>query len=465
MVSSDTAAWSAQELGMANFNDKRLTKRGIALANTLLEHPYRSLPQSCGSWAATKAAYRFLANNKVESGSMLHAHQEQLYSRTTDYDTILVAQDTTDFNLSNREITGMGKIGNGGTGTKPLQGCYVHTGLAMTVSGLPLGLTSQKIYVRKEETVTSEYKKSIKGKSITEKETFRWVEAVTEAKRVLPRKRLVVIGDRESDIYEVFKEGAKQGVELLVRASQNRRLENTSRLFVVASAAHPLVSYETDIPATKHTTRSATLTIRIAHVSISPPKSRDKAEKRPAISLTVLDVQEDDPPPDMLPVHWILLTSLPVATPEEAQEKVRWYTYRWRIERFHFILKTGAFNIEKLQFETFGRLSKAITLYSLVAARIIWTLYFEREHPDDPAMLLFSVHELQLICLKEGGSLENITCHQAVVATARLGGYLARKSDGPPGIKAVWTGFQVLRYMVEGMLMSERLDNSLKRCG
>jgi hypothetical protein len=391
---------------------------------------------------------------------MLASHQQQLRERTSGLETVLVAQDTTTLNLSNRDIHGVGLVGNGGTGGKdssPLQGLYVHTGLAMTADGLPLGITSQKIYVRKAETLTKDYKKTVKAKPISEKETVRFVEAVTAARTTLPTKHLVVIGDREADIYEVFQKGQEQGVDLLIRASTNRRLVGeVAKLFEHVSQGEIVAAYETDIPIDHHKMRRATLTIRASSVTLPPPKSRNRKEKWPGIQLTALRVSEEQPEPETEPVQWILFTSVAVTTAEQARETVRWYTYRWRIERFYFTLKTGAFNIEKLQFETLDRFKKAITLYSLVATRILYTIYFEREHPGELATALFSSHEIQLLCLREEAVPEGFTCHQAVVATAKIGGYLARKSDGPPGIKALWIGFQALQYLVQGMLLGER---------
>jgi hypothetical protein len=431
----------------------------MVLAKSLLMHAQSSIPQACHNWAATKGAYRFFGNNRVTSAEMLRAHQAQLRQRTTGYDTLLVAQDTTTLNLSNKQIAGVGLVGDGGSKKSPLQGLYVHSGLAMTTEGLPLGITFQKIYARKQETTTATYRKTIKAKPITEKETYRWIETIQETKSVLPDKHLVVIGDRESDIYEVFQQGRELGVDLLVRTSQNRLLHESSgdvKLFDAARQGDIVTTYGAKVPIDAHKTRQASLTVRTTNIQLPPPKSRDKDKKRPVISLTVLDVMEEKPPTGVMPIHWILTTSCTVVTPDAALEKVTWYMYRWRIERFHYTLKTGAFNIEKLQFETADRFAKAITLFSLVACRILHTLYYERLHPDVDAASTFSSQELRVLAYREHKPGASLTLHEATNAIAKLGGYLARKGDGPPGIKALWSGFQSLQYMVEGMVLAER---------
>ena len=448
--------WSLHEMGFADFNDARLTKRGVEIAAKFLQHPQQSIPQACGDWAAVKASYRFFDNDKIQSAHMLHAHQEQIRKRSAKLVTILIAQDTTTLNLSGRKISGVGSI-SGGTST----GLFVHSGIAIdSAGGIPLGVVTQEIYARDEKTKTPEYKKTAKDLPISDKESGRWVTAITEGKRVFEQKHLVFIGDRESDIYEVFAEAKKQGVDVLIRTKQNRIVEegdasNTPiKLFEKVLTGESITTYETEVPIDHHKTRKATLTIRKSTVSITPSKRQAGKE---SIAVSVLNVMEEHIPVGITePIHWMLTTTLPVTTAEEAREKVTWYMYRWRIERFHYTLKTGAFHIEELQFETYDRFCKAITMYSIVASRVLYTQYYEKEHPEENAEDIFSKEEIRMLCLKAKKKLPyTMTIHEAVVATAKIGGYLARKGDSPPGIKTLWIGFQALQYLVEGMLLGK----------
>jgi hypothetical protein len=196
---------------------------------------------------------------------------------------LLAAQDTTTLNLSNKQIAGVDLVGDGGSKKSPLQGLYVHSGLATTTEGLPLGITFQKIYARKQETTTVAYRKTIKAKPITEKETYRWVETIQEAKAVLPDKHLVVIGDRKSDIYEVFQQGQEFGIDLLVRTSQDRLLQESSgdvKLFNATRQGDIVTTYEAEVPADAHKTRRASLAVRTTNIQLPPPRSRDKDKKR-----------------------------------------------------------------------------------------------------------------------------------------------------------------------------------------
>lgn len=455
-TASSAYGWSLHELGFADFNDARLTKRGVEIAATFLQHPHMSIPQASGNWAAVKATYRFFDNEKIQSTHMLAAHRHQVRKRSTRLGTILIAQDTTALNLSGRAITGVGSIG-GGTST----GLFVHSGLAIDPNGgIPLGIVTQTIYARDEKRKTAAYKKQAAALPISEKESGRWVETLVEGKKAFEQKHLVFVGDRESDIYEVFAEANKQGVDVLIRTKQNRILETITetgekeKLFDKALAGTVIVTYETPVPIDHHKSREATLTIRKSSITLAPST---RQQGQAVLPVTILNVMEEHPLEGAEPIHWMLTTTLPVLTPEDAQEKVRWYIYRWRIERFHYTLKTGAFSIEELQFETYERFCKAITMYSIVASRVIYTHYYEKEHPGENAEEIFSKEEVRMLCLKGRKQPPyQMTVHEAVVGTANLGGYLARKHDSPPGIKALWIGFQILQNLVEGMLLERQ---------
>ena len=448
---SSSYGWALHELGFADFKDERLTKRAVHIAASLLQNPQQSIPSAMEQWAHTKATYRFFANDKIQSTNMFFAHQEQTMNRCQKEKTILVAQDTTTMNLSNKKISGLGRIGMG-----DLQGFFTHSALAMTTKGLPLGLLYQKTYVRKTGTQTTAYKKRYKQLPITEKETGKWVEVVETIAHQLQDKRVIVIGDRESDIFDVFKTAQEQKIGMLVRTSKDRLIRTDTgeekHLFATARTGRHLGSYETQVPTTHdaHQKRHASLALRVTECLL-PVATYRRGEKQPPLSVTILDVSEEHRPEGEEPIHWVLTTTLPITTVQEAIEKVQWYMYRWRIERFHYVLKTGAFNVEKLQFESFARFKKAITMFSIVAWKILCFLYQSRENPDDPAETVFSPEEIQALSLIAKKQIQTI--HEAVIQTAKLGGYLARKHDGPAGIKTLWSGFQKLTNIVYGMMM------------
>ena len=213
--------WALHEFGFAEYHDERLTRRGVDIAARILDNPQKSIPQVSGDWAATKATYRFFDNKKVQSENMLEAHQRQLLGRAAKCQTLLYLHDTTALNLSGKKMSGKGSIG-GGTST----GLFLHPGLIVdSQGGIPLGLGSFDLYARSEKTQTKEYKKKAQHLPIQEKESGRWIRAITEGERILNGKHIIFISDRESDIYEVFAEIKRAGQDGIIRTSKNRILE------------------------------------------------------------------------------------------------------------------------------------------------------------------------------------------------------------------------------------------------
>jgi uncharacterized protein YndB with AHSA1/START domain len=143
-----------------------------------------------------------------------------------------------------------------------------------------------------------------------------------------------------------------------------------------------------------------------------------------------------------------------VATAQEAERMVTWYSYRWRIERLHFTLKTGGSHVEDLQLESRERLERAITLYSIVAWRLLWMTYQVRVDPHQSPSVAFSVTEIAALerlaatqkPVRQPG--QPFTLRDAVRAMAKLGGFLGRKSDGEPGVKTLWRGYRQLQLLL-----------------
>ena len=239
-------------------------------------------------------------------------------------------------NLTNKEVSGLGRIGMG-----DLQGFFTHSALAMETTGVPLGLLYQKIYVRKE--LSKERKKHYKQMPIEEKETVRWIETITEVSKELKDKRVVIIGDRESDIYEVFQKAKEKKKDLLIRTARNRivfdpdNTRDTEYLFEKGKKGRIVTTYTAQVPTKEHshTTREALLTIKTCSFLLPLPTNKRKTGK-PDIPLYFLDITEENPPEGSEPIHWMLTTTLEIKTPEEAIEKVQWYIYRWRTVSLHF---------------------------------------------------------------------------------------------------------------------------------
>ncbi len=443
--------WAAKECGAANFSDARLTQRLVSLVANLAEHPEQSIPEALGAWKDTKAAYRFFDNESVTVDAIYDGHQAPTLEKVKDHPVILAVQDTTVFNFTlHRNTEGMGPIGKG-----DLAGFFLHTCLAVSTEGVPLGVLGHRLWARPPKT-----EDKAKDRALKDKESARWLEVTREVAQIVPGPtRVVMAGDRESDIYELLLL-ANENRDFLIRARWNRQLDNENgHLWPAVESAPALGQTTIKIPrADKRPEREATLTLRSATVTLRPPANRKK-EELPTITVGALLVREEAPPAGAKRVEWLLLTTLPCATLDDALQALTWYTYRWRIERYHFILKSGC-HVEKLELESSDRLMRALAVYSMVAVRLLHLTYQARETPDMPCTVSLGNSEwkaLYAATFKTKEAPESPPdLETAVLWIAKLGGFLARKGDGKPGVKVIWRGFRHL----EDLTMMWEIFNS-----
>jgi hypothetical protein len=438
--------WTAYELSEVSLGDKRLNWRLLDTASKLAAHPSVSINQACDEWADTKGTYRLFANKKTTAAKILAPHQERVKERMASYAWCLAIQDTSLLDYSHHPSKeGMGPIG---TTQQTLQGMVMHSVLATTLDGLPLGLLSQQIWSRDEQakqmTVTERRKLPIE-----EKESNKWLVALSESVKHKPEKtKLVTVCDAEADIFELFNHARQLKTELLIRAAQNRAVcEPEVGLLWSLLEQQPLAGHLV-VHVTKRQgqpARDATVAVRYMSLSLKAPKHL-RSKMGPAALYGIL-VQEVDPPADVEPLHWLLLTTVPVCSFDDAVERIDWYCRRWQIEILHKILKSGC-AIEKAQLASDKRLIPMIALFSVIAWRLFWITFLARTDPDAPASTILAPHELTALYtfLHKQPLPDSLqpTVHQATIWIARLGGFLNRKSDGPPGVTVIWRGWQRL---------------------
>jgi hypothetical protein len=302
-----------RECATARFGDARLTQRLIFLVAKFVEHPNVSIPEALGEWASVKAAYRFFDNKKVTAKAIYDAHQEFTLERIKGRPVILAIQDTTSFNYTlHRKTEGLGPIGQAG-----LSGFFLHSCLAVSKEGVPLGILAHHEWARSPESKDSH--NTHKNRPLDDKESARWIDMTREvAKVVSPATRVVMVGDRESDIFDLFLL-ADSNHDFLVRAAWDRRLDQSGdHLWDAVEKASVLGRTIIDVlRKDDRPTRKATLTLQSAGVNLKPPKRRCK-EKLAVPALNALLVREEAPPEGVEPIEWLLLTTLPVTTLEDA---------------------------------------------------------------------------------------------------------------------------------------------------
>jgi len=443
-VATDTN-WAVREFADAELGDERRTKRLVDLANVLGQHPPAALPEACGDGGMLKAAYRFFDNDAIEAPDMGHSHIESTYRRLDQVSVVLAVPDTTEGNWTGHPATqGLGLLG-----PTACQGLLVHTTLALTPARVPLGLVAQQVWARAP---TAGGKRARRQQlPISQKERQKGLyslDAVFTARDCCPTTRLVSVGDREADVYDVLAAARPAGVDLLIRASWDRCVRGPERSIWATVEAHPVVErLLLKVPRRgPQAARDATLALRFCPVTLCPPRHRQR-EGLPAVTLWAVQVQEVDPPTDVKPIEWLLLTTVAVDTIAEAIERVEWYACRWGIEVWHRILKSGC-RIEERQLASGERLQRCLPLYSVIAWRIFYATMLARAVPEMPCSVLLALDEWQALygALHHGPTPpeEPPSLDQAVRGIAQLGGFVGRRRRDQPGTETLWRGFQHL---------------------
>lgn len=420
----------------------------------LSEHPNESVPQATRNASESQSIYRFWSNPRIQASQILESHRSSVLKRVNSQSVVLAIQDTTDLDFNNlKQTTGLGFFCQ-----TPQQGIKVHSCMAVSGAGEPLGLLHQYTWSRKKRSGQREQRRQ---KPTREKESQRWLDTLTAAEvGVDDEVCLVHVGDREADIYDLFVQPRRARSELLIRAEHNRKVDGELGYLIPTLEQAPILGY-LNIQVErqpKRPARQATLSIRAIGVIIAVPRSGQHAKTAPPVPMNAVLVYEDDPIDGGKPIRWLLLTTLPIETFEQACQCVRWYSLRWLIERFHFTLKSGC-RIEQLQLETAQRLLNALATYSIVAGRIMWLTYQARLAPDDSCEMILHPGEWRLLRRKfepKNRSKKPPTIRQAVRWIAQLGGFLARQGDGEPGLKTLWRGLGVLHHLLDGVQLATK---------
>ena len=408
----DGDEWAAHEFGGADLGDKRTNERLIEFAGTLAAMPGRAFCGAAqGDKSAIKSYYRMIEqadDSQITMAAILAPHQLRTVQRMKAQSTVLCIQDGTDLNYSGLvQCDGLGVIGSNQTGAQS-GGLHLHSTLVVTTQGLPLGVLGAQCSAPKPR--AKDDTRATSAIPIEEKKTFAWIEGLrqcNEVAAVLPDTRQVIVMDREADFYELFDEQRRsRRVELLVRAKHDRATGEELKLFESVRQSPVQSQLQLHVPRQSarakkskqqarvgHDKRTAQVELRWREVEFLAPSNHPDKK---GLTLRVVHVLEPSPPLDAEPVEWFLLTTCEVHTAEQAQECLRWYCLRWRIEDWHRVLKSGC-RIEALQHKTAERLKRAIAINLVIAWRVMLMTLLGRECPDLPAEVLFSDAEIEVL--------------------------------------------------------------------
>ena len=379
-------------------------------------------------------------------------------------DVVLCIGDTTflDYGSIVAKTEGYGPIGKGGNGL------ILHSALAIEPNhGQSLGLLWQKLWNRQpkpkpplNETPTQKKqrqtaaRKEAQNRPFEQKESYKWVQALTTVESLVSQQtRVIHVFDREGDITEVFAQLRQlQHTGAIVRAAHNRSLDSDSERLWSKLEAQP-ISFEQqlELPQTqKRPARQTKLAIRFCPVNLRTPYRFDNRSPLPVYAVYATEV---DCPEGETPVEWMLLTTQVIADIEMASMVLRWYSYRWRVEEYHKIFKSGC-QVEKYRLAAEG-MKTLIGFLSVIAVELLQLTYLHRTQPWAPAIEILNSLELRILKAKSPKLPQVLTVSWAVAAVARLGGYLEHRSKTPIGIQVLWRGWLKLHDLCEGWQLAK----------
>ncbi|MBF0246300.1 MAG: IS4 family transposase, partial [Planctomycetes bacterium] len=464
---AECGEWVEEELGNADYGDPRLTNRLLSVAREMYAHPHAPLTEVFGgNPSSLKAAYRFFDNPHTTMEATLQPHYESTLRRAMTEKVVLAVQDTTSLNYTTHtSVTGVGPIG-ARAGAHPPVGLHVHDTMAFTPQGVPLGLMHVRCWARDEE-VTSPRGYARQLDPIEEKESIKWLESYRQVRAFrahLPKEvRVVSVGDREADIYELLHEAAaslssETPVDLLVRASKDRKLTDPEdhKLWEALEAQAEIGRRTIHIPRRGSTApRSVELTLRVKRVCIKAPSWKEGLPSE--IGVWAVLAREEGPSTGKEALEWMLLTTVPLSSAEDAARVLDWYAVRWQIEVFHRTLKTG-FQIENRLFGTADRIESCLAVDMIMGWRVMHLVKLGRENPNAPCSVYFEEAQWRALLMRTNRDPApwtgpEPTLGDAMRMVAKLGGYLGRKSDGPPGAEVLWRGLQHLDDITEAWVI------------
>jgi len=446
--------WAQQEFAFAELGDTRRNRRLVKIASQLATHPGGTLPQAFPDWAELKAAYRFFGQRGVTFERVLAPHLERTRRACRQGGEYLLIEDTTLLDYSRHPATaGLGVIGNGGG-----RGFELHSALAVRIEswtreqrpeGVVVGLFDQQCRVP-EPVAPGESR----GERLSRpRKSQAWGAGIKSSGGPPQGSQWIYVADRESDFYEPLRLCREQGVDFVIRRYQDRRLADAAGHLPAALEQAPVLGQSTVALRARagQAARTAIVELRPVRVDLDGPW-RPGGWQRPLRDVGIVEVKEVQAPPGVkAPLHWSLLTSLSCTTLAQAQRVVGCYTARWWIEEYHKALKSGA-GVEESQLERGYRLASLIAVLAIVAVRLLGAKMLARSRPESfEAATSFGPQMLAILGKKLGQPKGGWTNRNVIMATARLGGFLARKHDGLPGWQTIWRGWQRLLWMCEGV--------------
>jgi hypothetical protein len=450
-------AWADEQFGHALLGDRRRTQRLVAMAAGVARRPAGTVTAVFSDGAEREGAFRLLESPQVNADAVSQAMHVATARRCATEPYVFVPLDGSSLTLGDRaKKRELGRVGSHAS----TRGLLVMSAMAVDRWGVVLGLLDQRWWAREKAPPAKKKnpKKSCRV-PLQQKETRHWVDALgavqqvmaTEAPGVRPWFQL----DRGADCWPVFTTAIERKLLLTVRATFNRRLTSESgrRAYLRDELQRqPLLDhYDLELPATpKRPARTARIAVRACTVTLDLRVSR----KRHAFVTMHAVLAEECNRTSNDRLQWMLLTTHPVTTFDQALKVIDGYTYRWRIEEFHRAWKSGVCNVEDTQLQSRAAILKWATLLAAVASRAVRLAYLVRTSPEAPASDEFTPDEIDaafLLAKRKRDLRKRVLLHEMIALVGELGGFAHTYSRRLPGPQILARGLLRIEPLAEGL--------------
>ena len=451
--------------------DSRLIDRGNKILGDLFKNSIHSIRQIAANDSEAKGFYRFLQNDRVSEADIIDNISVNCKAACRGKYVICI-QDTTEINLSSHSNR-IRKDDNIGITNAPNEkglGFFLHPSLVLDAeTGVPYGYADIKVWNR-SLSFTSKFERKYNSLPIEEKESYRWIEASNNTKSALGDvvPGMLIVQDREGDIYEQFASIPDEKTDLLIRASTNRTLADNTKLFSCLEGSPSAGSYTIYVDGNKNRKkRIAEIEIRYKDVELKRPKAASK-ESVNNLRLTLIEARETGYEGEDK-ICWRLLTTLPVENVQLAKACIEWYSWRWTIEEVFKILKKEGYNIEASELEYASSVRKMSLMIMEVAIKLFLMrlAYAEPEteievescfDSEEQTFLEAQIKVLEGKTEKQKNPYKEKDLKRYVWAIARLGGWKGYESKRHPGITTLWIGIKHFKMAMQGWMINRNVS-------
>jgi|SRR5882672_4103881 len=444
-------------------DDLRLLYRGNKILGDLFSKSVHSIRQVTEDESAAKGFYRFLQNDRVNEEDIISNMVTNCRMACTGK-YVICLQDTTEINLSShsKRIKKDSYVGTTNAKGEKGLGFFLHPSLVLDAcNGTPYGYADIKVWNRSSE-LTTKFERAYNSLPIEEKESYKWIEVSKNTKSALCDivERIVIVQDREGDIYEQFAIIPDDKTDLLIRARTNRTLSDKTKLFSCLCTHQAKGSYELVVSGKQsRKKRKATIEIRYKEAEINKTDGTSKGVAA-STRLYLIEAKEVNYSGSDK-ICWRLLTTIPVESIEIARACIEWYSWRWTIEEVFKILKKEGYNIEASELEYASSVRKLCLLIMEVIIKLfLMRLAYSEPEVELSAATCFTQDEQEFlehqITRLEGKTEKQRNPHKAndlkryTWAIARLGGWKGYESKRHPGITTLWIGLKYFKAAFEG---------------